>query len=38
MENFIPVKGEVYNLGKASQKALRPLMPVRSQGTVICIF
>ena len=29
MENFIPVKGEVYNLGKASQKALRPLMPVR---------
>ena len=31
-------KVEVYNLGKASQKSLRPLTPVRSQGTVIYVF
>ena len=35
MEKFIQAKFEYYNLGRASQKALRTLQQVRSQGTVI---
>lgn len=35
MENFITAKFEYSNLGNASQKALRTLPLVRTQGTVI---
>ena len=35
MENFIQAKFEDYNPGRASQKALRTVPPIRSQGTVI---
>ena len=35
MENFIQTKFEDYNPGRASQKALRTVPPVRSQGTVM---
>ena len=38
MENFIEAKFEDYNLGRASQKALRTVPQVRSQGTVIEVF
>ena len=34
MENFIRAKFEDYNPGRASQKALRTVPPIRSQGTV----
>ena len=34
MENFIQAKFEDYNLGRAAQKALRTVLPIRSQGTV----
>ena len=35
MENFIQAKFEDYNPGRASQKGLRTVPLVRSQGTVI---
>ena len=35
MENFIQAKFEDYNPGKTTQKALRTVPPIRSQGTVI---
>ena len=35
MENFIQTKFEDYDPGIASQKALRIVLPVRSQNTVI---
>ena len=38
MENFIWASFEDYNLGRASQKALRALLPVRSQNTVYISF
>ena len=38
MENFIEAKFVDYNLGRASQKALRTVPQVRSQGTVIEVF
>ena len=38
MENFIGAKFEDYNLGRASQKALRTVLQVRSQGTVTEVF
>ena len=38
LESFIQAKFEDYNLERASQKALRALLPVRNQGTVIKVF
>ena len=38
MKNFIHVKFEDYNLGRASQKALRNVLALRSQDTVICFL
>ena len=35
MENFIWAKFEDYNLEQAFQKALKIILPVKSQGTVI---
>ena len=35
MENLIPAKCKDSNPGRASQKALRTVQPIRSQGTVI---
>ena len=34
IENFTQAEFEDYDPGRASQKALRPVRPVRSQGTV----
>ena len=34
MENIIRAIFEDYNLGRASQKALRAVLPIKSQGTV----
>ena len=38
MENFFRAKFEDYNLGRASQKALRTVPCIRSHGTVIQVF
>ena len=38
MEKFICTKFEGYNPGRASQKALRTILPLRGQSTVIYIF
>ena len=38
LENFIWAKFEDYNLGRASQKALRTIPSVRNQDRVICFF
>ena len=35
MESFIRAKVEDYNPGRASQKALRTVLPIRRQGTVV---
>ena len=35
VEIFIRAKFEDYNLGRATQKALRTVLPIRSQGTVV---
>ena len=35
MEIFIQAKFEDYNSGRASQKAVRTIPPIRSQGTVM---
>ena len=35
MKNFIPANCKDSNPGRASQKALRTVQPIRSQGTVI---
>ena len=38
MENFIQARFEGNNSGRASQKALRTVVPMRSQGTVLKVF
>ena len=38
MEIFIQAKFEDYNSGGASQKAVRTVPPIRSQGTVMWVF
>ena len=38
MEIFIQAKFEDYNSGRASQKAVRTIPPIRSQGTVMWVF
>ena len=38
MEKFIQARFEYYNVGRASQNALRTVQQVRSQGTVIKVF
>ena len=38
MENFIRVKYEYYNPGRASQKVLRIVMPLRNQGIIKFVF
>ena len=38
MENFIQAKFEDYNLGRASQKALRTVPPIRNKGSCISFF
>ena len=38
MENFIRAKFEDYNLGRALQKALRTVPPIRCQDAVYIVF
>ena len=38
VENFLGAKFEDYNLGRASQEALRTVAPVRSQNSYLSVF
>lgn len=38
MDKVIQAKFEYYNMGRASQKALRTVQQIRSQGTIIKDF